>query len=460
MTNHLKIALASLGMLTLLLQAWHAGNAQQPAAPPPTLPQVAPSPAYTPPDYHDVLAGNASVRILLLSSQPMLAWKGEGEVRAVNLVDQTVLYTSPKDEQVGVVRVPEEHSVALRKNAANFCPVPGPFRLESDAALQLWESSANRWQNYPTPVVITPLADGGFSVVREMPLEEYLRNVVPAEMPHTFRTEALRAQAVIARTYTLTHLGGHLDQGADLCASVADQAYVPDARRTPATDAAVHDTSGLVLLYGDKLIEAYYHADSGGATDDAGCVWGPAHARPYLTGVADTPDAHLPNGTAIKDILNRADRYSSAAPSIHWTKEFTAAELDRLVHRNIGKVSGDPTVKIAHVTNLAVEGRTPSGRVQNLRVEGDGFSVLVSGDPIRWLFGSGVAGADGLWSTLFDLTVAKEASGKITGCTITGTGRGHGIGLCQWGANGRAKAGQNYRDILKAYYPGTKMSDE
>jgi SpoIID/LytB domain protein len=447
-------------LIALVLLGWHGVSAQSSMTTPAIPAVIPPPPVYTPPDYHDVLAGKASLRILLVASQAMLAWKGSADVRAINLAAQTVLYTSPKGEQVGVARLTEDHSVALRKNNANFCPVPGPFRLESNAPVQLWTPALHGFADYPSPVIISPLADGGFSVTREMPLEEYLRNVVPAEMPHTFHPQALRAQAVIARTYALSHLGGHTDQGADLCASIADQAYVPDSKRTKATDDAVRDTSGLVLLYAGKLIEAYYHADCGGATEDAGYVWGPSYARPYLIAVADTPDARLPVSQDLKESLARIDRYSGSAPSAHWTKTLTPETLDRFVHRNIGKVTGDPTVKITHVTNLAVESRTPAGRAQNLRVEGDGFSVLVCGDQIRWLFGSGAPGADGLWSTLFDLAVTKDENGQISGCTFTGSGRGHGVGLCQWGANGRAKAGQSFRDIPKTYYPGTQLSDE
>lgn len=451
MTSHIHSTVFYFFVLTaLLLGSWHSALTQQPGSPP----------AYTPPDYHDVLNGKAPIRILLISGQTMLAWKSDGGVRVVSLIDKSVLYTAEKDESVGVARMTDDRSMALRKHNANFCPAAGVLRLESDTPLKIWAPALQDFKDFPAPVIISPLADGSFSMSREMPLEEYLRNVVPAEMPPTFLPQALRAQAVIARTYALSHLGGQADQCADLCCTIMDQAYLPDDRRTKVTDAAVHDTRGQVLLYNSKLIEAYYHADCGGATDDAGYVWGPERARPYLIAVADTPDARLPEGKDLKEFLARLDRYSGAAPSAHWTKQFTPTELDRLVHKNISKVTGDPTVKISHVTNLAVEGRTPSGRAQNLRVEGDGFSVLVSGDQIRWLFGSGAPGADGLWSTLFELEITKDTDGKITGCTFTGSGRGHGVGLCQWGANGRAKAGQTYREILKTYYPGTTLSDE
>jgi len=108
---------------------------------------------------------------------------------------------------------------------------------------------------------------------------------------------------------------------------------------------------------------------------------------------------------------------------------------------------------------MFVEERTPLGRAATLRVEGNGASVLVFGDQIRWLFGNGLPGANGLRSTLFDLTVNRDAAGNIIDYVLTGTGRGHGLGLCQWGAEGRARAGQSYSEIIQAYFPGTRIAN-
>lgn len=445
MMKHLIGSFTILCLLLLLASVF--GSAQQPTTPP-----------YTAPDAQAVLVGKAPLRVLVSSRQSMLAWKGAAEVRATNAADAALLYAAPAGEQVGLVRVPEDQSVSLRKESKNFCPAPGVVRLASDQPIQLW--TPNTWVTYPGPLLITPLADGTFSVAQEMPLEEYLRNVVPAEMPSSFHPEALRAQAVIARTYALSKLGRHADEGADLCATVHCQACAPVVKRTNATDDAVQATKGLVLRYGDKLVEAYYHSNCGGATDDAAYVWGPDYDLPYLKGAADYAGGKAGAQPDIAALLAKKDGYCRDASNARWTTTFTPTEVNALVSRNLAKVTGDPTVKITTVTNMAVEERTPAGRAASLRVEGDGASVLVFGDQIRWLFGTGSPGADGLWSTLFNLTVTRNAAGNITGYTVIGAGRGHGLGLCQWGANGRAKAGQTFRQILHAYYPGTKLSDE
>ena len=234
----------------------------------------------------------------------------------------------------------------------------------------------------------------------------------------------------------------------------------PDTKVSPATDDAVKATSGIILLLGGKLIEPYYHATCGGTTDDAGSLWGPEHARSYLTGASDLAHGKTDKPLAIADLLAAKDSYCRDAPNSRWVKKFSADEVNALVGKNLPVVTNDPTAQIRHVSKLAIEERTAWGRVSSLRVEGDGASILVYGDKIRWLFGTGNPGPNGLWSTLFDLTVIHDDTGAITGYTFHGAGRGHGLGLCQWGADGRARAGQSCRDILRAYYPGTKLSSE
>jgi SpoIID/LytB domain protein len=413
---------------------------------------------YTPPDYQRVLAGRAPLRVLMASHQPMLAWKGTQEVRARSVADDALLYTAPAGEQVGIVHAPADTGNTLRKNGQNFCPLPDAIRLDSAEPIQLWSAKPEHWTTLSCPLVITPLPDGTFSVAQEMSLEEYVRHVVPAEMPSSFHPQALRAQAIIARTFALCKLGRHADDGADLCDDIHCQAYFPTEKLTKAADAAVAATSGIVLLYGKTLAEPYYHACSGGATDDAGLVWGPEYAKPYLVGILDAPAGRTAQNLTPQEITAHEDLYCKRSNSLHWRKTFSSVEVDRLVQRNLPRVTGDPTAKITHVTNMTIEERTQNGRVATLRIEGDGASLLVSGDKIRWLFGTGAPGAEGLWSTLFDLTLTRDAGGAITGYTVTGAGRGHGIGLCQWGADGRAKAGQSYREILQAYYPGTHLS--
>ncbi|MHB9133289.1 MAG: SpoIID/LytB domain-containing protein [Armatimonadota bacterium] len=439
------------GMVSLLAES----TATTPASTTPALP---PAPRYTPPSYRDVLTEKEPLRLLMVAQKTMVAWKGDAPIRVLGAADGKEFYLTRPPEMVGMVRVAETNGCTLRKNSQNFAPVPATLRLESDQPIKLWTPNPETWTSYPGPLIITMAADGAFSITREILLEEYLRYVVAGEMPESFHPQALYAQAIIARTYTLAKLGKHAAYGADLCAVVDCQAFGSTTKVK--TDEAVKATRGLILLSGDNPAVPYYHANCGGITDDAGYLWGPEYARPYLTGVQDFVSKKAPAELTIGKILAASDAYCKRSNSTKWTKQFTPAQVDALVSANLSKVTGDPTAKIQHVTNMTVEERTLHGRVASLRVEGDGMSILVYGDQVRWLFGCGSPGADGLWSTLFDLTVAKNPAGAITGYALRGAGRGHGIGLCQWGADGRAKAGHDFRTILHAYYPGTRLSDE
>ncbi len=448
-TTIILLAVAALGLLLL-------GRGALPAQAPPAVapPPAAPPSPYTAPDWHAVLAGTDPLRLLVVGHKAMLAWKGDADVRVSYAATDADVYTAHAGEQVGVVRTPEG-GCALRQEGKNFLTVTEAFRLTSPKPILLWTPQPETWRIVHGPVVITPLADNTFGIAQELLLEDYLRNVVCGEMPASFHAQALRAQAIIARTYTLAKLGRHADEGADLCDEVHCQVYGADANRSRATDEAVADTRGLVLMYGDTLAEAYYHATCGGVTDDAGLVWGPEYARPYLVG--GTKDSAVKESAAIGDILCASGGYCKRSNGYRWTRVFSATEVNELVSRNLTKVTGDPAAKMSKVVNMNVEERTPNGRVARLRVEGDGASYVVIGDQARWLFGTGDPGPEGLWSTLFDLTVTRDARGAITQYTFKGAGRGHGIGMCQWGADGRARAGQSYREILAAYYPGTKV---
>ncbi|HOF86827.1 MAG TPA: SpoIID/LytB domain-containing protein [Armatimonadota bacterium] len=414
---------------------------------------------YTPPAYPRVLAGAAPLRMLVASRQAMLAWKGAAAVTVINGEDRTVALAMRAGEMLGIARGADGRT-SLRKDGANLRAAPQIVRLESQEAIKLWTPTPDTWTAYPAPLLIITLPDGTVSAAVELPLEEYLRDVLPAEVVPSFHPQMMRAQAIVARTYALCKLGRHADEGADVCADVHCQVFGPANRRAKSTEEAIAATKGLILLHRERLAEPYYSSCCGGITDDAGYVWGPEYARAYLEGVLDAPRTTNPGDVRITELLGMKDGYCAASSSYRWERRYPAAEVNALVAKNLPIVTGDPKVTMATVSDLRVEERTPRGRVATLRVEGGGASILVFGDQARWLFGSGVPGGDGLWSALFDITLTRDAAGTPTAYLIRGAGRGHGLGLCQWGAEGRARAGQTFRQILRAYYPGTRLSDE
>ena len=260
---------------------------------------------------------------------------------------------------------------------------------------------------------------GGLTAVNIVPVDDYLRSVVPEEMPVDWPAEAIKAQSVAARSFALASRGRHAGEGYDLCTTTHCQLYTGTAAEKSASNAAIKATRGEVLTYGGKPIEALFHTDSGGMTENSEDVWG-SHV-PYLRAAKDTPAKTMP-----------------------WTKTISRADLERKLAakgHDIGKVRSLALSPLA--IGRAAKDRTASGRVKTMTVKGTKGTATLSGTTWRSLLG--------LKSTLFDAKLTKDA------VTFTGYGSGHGLGISQWGAKRLAETGKSYADILHHYYTGTKL---
>ncbi|MEP7227563.1 MAG: SpoIID/LytB domain-containing protein [Gemmatimonadales bacterium] len=282
----------------------------------------------------------------------------------------------------------------------------------------------------------------GLTVVNRLGMESYLLGVVSAEMGRRNPVEqaALRAQAVVSRTYALKHLRRWRTEGFDLYGTVADQAYGGVAAETAEGRAAVSETRGRVLTYDGALIEAFYFSTCGGRTAEGYEVFRGA-VRPYLRSVSDLNES----GTA----------YCSISPRYRWREEWSGEALRATLQRNLYPASGAAIVPMGAVTDVRVTQRSASGRVEQLSIALGGTEVRVDGHArIRQVLRT--ANGQLLRSTAFSL-IATGAGQKVTNLVVDGAGAGHGVGLCQWGAVGRARAGQGYQQILAAYFPGTRL---
>jgi stage II sporulation protein D len=276
-------------------------------------------------------------------------------------------------------------------------------------------------------------------VVNRLPIEEYLRGVVPLEIGERQPGEhaAVEAQAIAARSYAYTHLAPQ--QRFDVRATVDDQVYGGANAERPVADAAVLATAGRVLRYAGRIADTPYHSTCGGMTAETGEVWTGESGAPYLRRVDD----HIP-GTG------RA--YCDISPRYEWAREMSAEEVGAAVTRYLRSRGGSQAIGVARA--MTVESRTPSGRIGTLRVEGSSGETTLRGNAIRYALR--VAGGELVNSTYFSI----ESSGSGTRgrrFTLRGRGYGHGIGMCQWGAIGRARAGQDAATILQTYYPGTSV---
>ena len=281
---------------------------------------------------------------------------------------------------------------------------------------------------------------GSLLVLNPVYVEDYLKGVVPAEMGKLRRLEleALKAQAVAARTYSLSRRGQYADEGYDLEASVADQIYKGVKAEDPLGNQAVELTQGKVLSYKGKLIHAYYHANSGGKTEFIEKVWDKPKES-YLIPVDD------------KNFCSWSENYS-------WKESWTKEALERNIKKFLDTFVTFSDGEFGNLLNLQIKERSPSGRVEALDVVTQRRTYRICGDKIRWALRKGSDHNSILPSTWFDLEIQRESEGSIQRVIARGRGNGHGVGMCQTGAIGMARKGYSYQDILIYYYPGAKIT--
>lgn len=280
--------------------------------------------------------------------------------------------------------------------------------------------------------------NGKLDAINSVDVEDYLRGVVPYEIGKldSSRIEALKAQAVAARTYAYKHFNSRESVGFDVYADTKDQVYKGLESATPLTDAAVKATAGVVMTYGGEFIIAYYHSTCGGITETL-ATWNRADL-PYLKSVPD----RRPNGKPWCD----ESSYTT------WERRFADKKIVKLFKANASEAkatfSSANGADFKKIKSIKIKDKLKSGRIMTLRVETDKGHFDVLTDRTRWLFKK--AGTI-LPSSFF--TVKKEGREWV----LTGTGFGHGVGMCQMGVRARAQAGQSYQEILSHYYQGITL---
>ncbi len=264
----------------------------------------------------------------------------------------------------------------------------------------------DRWYRGKTRLINQ---NGNLLAINNVDMEEYLYSVVGAEAIPSWPIEALKAQAVAARTYALNKRSESKSNFYDLDTTTATQVYKGLNSEYSSTHEAVNQTIGQVMTYNSTPILAVFHSSSGGHTENVEDVW--TQKLAYLRGVTD---------------------YDQQAPVYQWNANFSRSDLSR-------RIGG-----VGNVKSLVPQKRTPQGRIVSMKVVGDRGAKVLTGSQIRQ--------ALDLRSTLFNI------SGNGSTFQITGKGFGHGIGLSQWGAYGLANQGYNYQQILGHYYQNSALS--
>ena len=316
-------------------------------------------------------------------------------------------------------------------------------------------------KRYRGSLQLTP-ASGGIRVVNDVSLEKYLYGVVPKEAVSSWPAEALKAQAVVARSLVFSALKDkHKSQGFELCATTNCQVYGGYDAETSATNAAVDATAGQIAIYEGKAAHTLYSAANGGYTESSENVWGGSY--PYLR--------------SFKDEYEETD----LVKGLTWTVEVTPEEIAQGAKRYGGDVG--------QVTGMRVLETAPSGRVTKLEITGTAgtcvlekektrsflnlrsqlYTIAASGAGLSALTSAGIAQVQspsaaltaGGTEAVADAPRVLTASGVETAqaasggsYVISGRGYGHGVGMSQWGAEAMSEKGFTYQQIIEYYFPG------
>ena len=258
------------------------------------------------------------------------------------------------------------------------------------------------------------LPDGRIGLLDWVPLEQYLYSVVSREIPSSWAPSALQAQAIVARTYALTKQ--RPGKAYDVVASESDQSYPGIEAETAQAREAVDATAGKIVTYEGKPARIAYGSCCGGHTADAAELWGTAY--PYLRGVPDP--------------------YCSPAPDFHWVRTLPYDEFVRALW----------TVSAGDVDRVELRDLDSSGRPRTVALFGARGETEMKISAFRNALGTQV-----VRSTLVQ-SVSVDRNGTVN---IAGSGHGHGVGLCQWGAKYLARGGYDAENVVRFYFPGTAV---
>lgn len=281
----------------------------------------------------------------------------------------------------------------------------------------------------------------GVTAISRVELEEYLAGVVGAEMGRrdTSDAEALAAQAIVSRTYAIRNLGKRANEGFDLNATVVDQVYGGVGAEYPLARWAVTHTRGQIVTWQGLPIDAFFYSTCGGRTA-AGTEVFAAADRPYLQSLPDSDGG--------------GQAYCRISPRFTWREQWSAGQLGDALRQTLPRLAGAVADDVAPLEGVSVTRRTPSDRVARLTFALRRGSVSVDGPAVRQALRP--MGETSLRSAVFQLIETRTGS-RLTHLVAEGSGAGHGVGMCQWGAVGRARAGQDAATILAAYFPGTEL---
>lgn len=287
--------------------------------------------------------------------------------------------------------------------------------------------------------------DSGLLIMNRIGVEDYLRGVVPLEIGNRPPAElaAAQAQAITARSYVYVRVRSRRGAQFDIVSDVREQVYGGVEAERPVTDEAVASTVGLGLFYDGQLIDAPYHSTCGGSTAAASEVWRTGTDLPYLR--------------AVSDRIPGTDRFwCDESPTFRWTRTMEQRDVNAAIARYLRQYATGAPADPGAVRDLVEGSRTSSGRLGSLSVVTQRGSYVLRGNDMRFVLRT--PSGQILNSTDVSVSTTRGTGGVLSRAVFRGGGNGHGIGMCQWGAIGRARAGRSAQEILAAYYVGTNVA--
>jgi len=346
------------------------------------------------------------IRIGILEDINSINISGDGDFEAIDL--GTGRQVKLEDSSIYLI-LPTSKGIKIGNE------IFGPsVRLNSFSDGEMLRVNGRRYRD---GIKISLNGKGNLNIINELGVEGYLYGVMAREVSPEWSIEALKAQAVVSRTYVMKNLGKHDREGFDLSATVTSQVYGGVEAEDPRTSKAVDLTRGEVITYNGELIKSFFHSNCGGHTEDVSNAWEGEQRLPYLKG--------------------RVCPFCKDSYQYYWEKTIEKEMVKKKLNEN-GYNVGD-------IKKIRILGRSSSGRITYLRIYHNRGHLDIRANNFRMVMDPSV-----IRSTLF----AMEGMGNRI--KFYGRGWGHGVGMCQWGAKGMAERGTNYRQILQYYYPETK----
>ncbi|ADQ14948.1 SpoIID/LytB domain-containing protein [Halanaerobium hydrogeniformans] len=367
--------------------------------------------------------------------QGKVLFSGSGRKNYLLEIDNGSLTISDGNQTVELGRLENEYQIYSEADNSSFFV----YNVEYGQGY-FWQDRANR--QYRGNMIIKG-SENNFTLINKVDLTAYLLSVVPSEIYSTWPEESLKAQAVAARSYTLSNLGRHSSDGYDLCSTVHCAAYNGVANETPRTSQAVLATRKESVFYGDQIIQAVFSSNSGGFTERSDEIW--VADLPYLRGANQMKDEgfDFPLEPAMLKawIKSNPPSYSRDynSSSYRWQTKIPVSVIED--RTELGKIK-----------NIEVLKRAKGGTITSLRIVGEEGSMDYNSSQIRRVLG-------GLRSSRFKFDSIMDSSGYLKELYIYGSGWGHNLGMDQSAAAGMAADGWDYLQIISHFYPGVEIKE-